>query len=68
MFKHLEDTNESYFTHMQNSLHISLQLLKGSTCALIHAFFPNAFQKNASNICRQIIKNVDDRTSSSPTS
>lgn len=65
MFKHLEDTNESYFTHMQNSLHISLQLLKGSTFAFIHAFIPDAFPKNASNICRKIIKNVDDRSSSS---
>lgn len=64
MFKHLENTNETYLTHMKESLDISFQMLKGSTCALIHAFFPDTFEKTASNICRKIIKNIDDRTTS----
>ena len=64
MFKHLEDTNETYLTHMKQSLHISLQLIKASSFALIHAFLPDTFPNNASNICRNIIENVDKRTTS----
>jgi len=62
IFKHLEDTNEDYFTHMQQSLSISLKMFKGSFYAFTHAFIPNLFEKNASNICRDIVENVSKRT------
>ena len=62
MFKHLEESNESYLSHMHQSLSISLKLLKASSLALIHSFLPDTFQHSASNICRDIIKNVEERT------
>ena len=61
--EHLEDVNESYLTHMSNSLYISIKLAIASSFALIHAFIPGFFTKSASNICREIVKLVDQRKS-----
>lgn len=61
-FNHLQKTNETYFQHLKHSLWISFSLLKASGYAFIHAFYPDWFQSDASFICRNIIKNVDERT------
>lgn len=61
-FNHLKKTNESYFQHFKNSIYISFCLFKASGYALIHAFYPDWFQSDASSICRNIINNVDERT------
>jgi len=61
-FNHLEKTNETYFQHLKHSLWISFNLLKASGYAFIHAIYPDWFQSDASNLCRQVVKNVDERT------
>ena len=60
-FNHLKQTNETYFQHFKESINISYKLLKASSFAFIHAFYPDIYQTSASNICRDIIKNVDQR-------
>jgi len=61
LFKHLDDVNEGYFKHMKDALIISYNMSKGSIMVLIHAFLPCFFTNNASNICRDIVKLVDNK-------
>ena len=61
MFKHLQDINEPYFTHMKHAFHISYQMLFGSISAFIHAIYPDICQNTASNISKNIIKLIENR-------
>lgn len=60
-FQHLDDVNEGYFKHMKSALGISFRMAKGSIMVLIHAVLPCFFTNNASNICRDIVKLVDNK-------
>lgn len=61
MFKHLDDVNEDYFTHMKSALNISFKMFTGSIQVLIHAFIPCIFTSNGSDKCREIVKLVDKK-------
>lgn len=62
IFKHLEEVEEDYFTHMKNALFISGKLQIASFKAFVHSVFPDMYKHDASEICKDIINNVDERT------
>lgn len=59
--KHLEEVNESYFTHMKHSLKYSAKFLLASLASLVHAFFPELFKCTSSSIAKQICNDADHR-------
>ena len=53
MFKHLQETNLSYMSHMRQALRYSGRLLMCTIKVFVHAFVPNMYTKDASDeICR----------------
>ena len=46
--KHCEESNESYFQHLNVAIKISFNLLKASLMAFIHSLIPALFEKGAS--------------------
>ena len=54
MFKHLEETGFSYFSHLKRSLSISFSLMKASVCCAIHGIFPAVFCNSASDTVKKL--------------
>lgn len=47
---HLTFANQTYYNHMRDTLRYSWASLKSSIYFAIHAFFPNTFQHNGSDL------------------
>ena len=54
MYKHLNDVCMDYSEHFTLSIGFSYKFLKGSCCALIHAFFPNLYTSSTTKIVNDI--------------
>jgi len=46
--KHCEESNESYFQHLNIAIKISFNLLKASLMAFVHSLIPALFEKGTS--------------------
>ena len=57
---HLEEVGLDYKTHFIQANLIGCRMLFGGFSALVHSIFPFLCRRTASNVCRQIIDEVDD--------
>ena len=55
MFKHLRQTNETYYQHFKCANRISFKLFVGSIQCLIHAFYPDVYQDAVTIKCKSIL-------------
>ena len=58
---HLKSAKESYFKHMKNALRYFLKFQYASIVVLIHAVCPQWHQNTASNIAKEVVRDVTDR-------
>ena len=61
MSKHLKETKESYFKHACFAMKFSMNCLKASIFAFIHAIFPDLFPNNASEIVKKLNTRLETR-------
>ena len=61
MDKHLQEVNETYFTHMVHSLRYSLKFLKAFLACIVHAFIPSLCVKTGSTIATEVCNDVNRR-------
>ena len=59
--KHPHKVGETYWQHFANAMAICGNMLLGSMACFIHAIFPFAFEKTASNILFKILKTYISR-------
>jgi hypothetical protein len=55
-FKHLEENNITYFSHMYYSLYYSKESLKATIYFFVHAFIPDIFEYNGSITIKNLNK------------
>lgn len=61
MKQHLEDIDQTYFRHMRQALKYSVMGFLASLCCFIHAFVPDWFQTQGSDIFKKIIGDIEDK-------
>ena len=55
-FAHLEQIRISYCAHFARAFQISLRLLGAGMAAMVHAVYPDVFEKTASNTVKALHK------------
>jgi len=56
MYKHLEETNESYKEHMWIALRMSGKMFIGGIKGLVHAIIPDLFTTSVTDTCKDILE------------
>lgn len=60
---HPGTVGESYGEHFGHAMSYSSRLAKASFCAFVHAIFPFWFEKTASTMIREMVREMDARQS-----
>jgi hypothetical protein len=55
-FAHLKKVNQSYTEHAKESLNYSFKLLVASVKLFAHTIYPDIFQNDASDTCKEVIE------------
>ena len=58
---HPQSVEESYFEHMRFAGRFSLRLFGAGCAALVHAVIPCLFEKTASQMIREMHRQIDNR-------
>ena len=61
MYKHLEEVNENYKTHMFHALRMSGKMFIGGCKGLIHAFIPDFYETGVSDTCKEVLEIKEKR-------
>jgi len=54
LFRHPKAVCMTYTEHMRFSLYLSMEFAKASFCAVVHAFYPDAFVTHSSDTVARI--------------
>jgi hypothetical protein len=57
-FKHLKETEHSYFQHFKTSVEWSLIMLRLSCCAFLHAFYPDIYTDTVTKNIEKYAKKI----------
>lgn len=57
---HLHEANVDYATHFIQANLIGFRMIFGGISAVFHALCPFACRRTASNVCRQILDEIDN--------
>ena len=62
---HVQDVNMGYWKHFRRAMDLAATMQLGAATAVIHAFIPEAFKTETSDIIDRLYKNLKEKPETS---